>query len=397
MIVASLGLALAADHVVGDGYASVQAAVDAASPGDTVVLGEGVWPGPVTVDKALTLRSDGGLLVGDAGTTLRIAVPGVLVDQLRVQGSGDDLQGPDACIYVEPEATGTVITDSQLSDCLFGIWVHEADGTRIEGNHIVGRPGERPASKGNGVHLFDASELTIRGNTVEGARDGIYVSACEDSVIAENVVSHQRYGIHFMYSYDNVIRDNVANHNSGGIALMQSRNLEVVGNTATDNDRHGILFRDAQYSTIAHNHVANNAEGLFFFSSLDNTIEGNLIAGNQIGARVWAGTERNVVRDNRFVGNRQQVYYVASADQHWDANYWSDYLGWDQDGDGYGDRPYETDALLARLLHSYPSAVLLLNSPALELLLQLQSRVPALDVPAVVDEAPHIAPPGEDS
>ena len=393
MILAPLLAAWAAEIEVGVDAASAQAAVDLAADGDIVVLGPGEWPGPVHISRPVTLTSRGGVLVGDKGSTVTVDGPGVVIDGLSVRGSGDELRGPDACIWVSPKGVGTVVVDSELSDCLFGIWLHEVRGARLENNHVIGRPEERNPTKGNGIHLFDCEQLAVLGNTVEGARDGIYVSATEDSVIRGNQVSDQRYGIHYMFSYDNVISDNIANDNSGGIALMESRGLTVTGNTASRNKRQGILFRDVQYTHIEHNVVEYNGEGLFFFSSLDNEIIGNLIRGNQVGAKVWAGTERNVVRDNAFVANRQQVFYMSNEDQYWEPNYWSDYLGGDQDHDGPGDRPYRTDAFLAQLLHRYPQAVLLLNSPTLEILSQLQSRLPAMRVNTVVDERPLVSRP----
>jgi nitrous oxidase accessory protein len=393
-MIALISIAAAAEIVVGQDAPDLSTALAQARPGDVVTLGAGEWAGPATIDKAITLRSAGGVLVGHTGTTLVISAPGVVIDHLEVRGSGDDLQGPDACIYVQSAASGTVITESRLSDCLFGIWLHEVRGAQLIGNHIVGRPDALIHNRGNGIHLFDSEQLIIQGNTVIGARDGIYVSATENSLIADNVVSDQRFGIHYMFSYDNIIRGNTANNNSGGIALMQSRRLEVTDNTASSNHRHGILFRDVQYSTITGNRVEANAEGLFFFSSLDNTISGNTISNNQIGARVWAGTERNTISGNAFIANREQVFYVASSDQIWEPNYWSDYMGWDQDGDGQGDRPYENDSMMAQLLYQYPAAVLLMSSPGMELLRLIQRQIPSLKTPTVIDPAPLLSPPG---
>ncbi len=215
------------DLVVGRDGPTVQACVSMAEPADRVVLPAGDWPGPVLIDRPLTITSQDGVLVGNFGTTLSITSPGVTVDHLTVRGSGADLQGPDVCVYFGPTATGSQIVDSSLSDCLFGIWTHEVTGVRIERNSVLGRDADHPSKKGNGIHLFDSEELTVRGNRVERARDGIYVSATNHSVISDNVVSNQRYGIHYMYSWHNVIEGNVANDNSGGIALMQSRHLLV--------------------------------------------------------------------------------------------------------------------------------------------------------------------------
>ena len=98
---------------------------------------------------------------------------------------------------------------------------------------------------------------------------------------------------------------------------------------------------------------------------------------------------------NHIVGNRQQVVYVGAEDQIWGAegrgNLWGDYVGWDQDGDGVGDRPHRTDTFTTRLIYQYPAAVLLLRSPALEMLSHLAADFPMLRTPAIVDLSPSFA------
>ena len=398
-MIASIIVFAASVLVVGTDAPTVQATLDLARAGDTVLVPEGIWPGPVDVDRAVTLSSDGGVIDGGGrGTVVRISAPGARLLRLEVRNSGTDRRGPDSCVYIAPEAVGAVVEDSTLSECTFGIWVHEGRGVRVEGNRITGRRDiVHRSNRGNGIHLFDCSGVRVAGNRVEGSRDGIYVSATEDSLILDNEVSDLRYGIHYMYSWGNTVRGNIARRNITGLAMMSSNNLVVKENIATDNEAHGILFRDVQYSEISDNIVERNGEGLFFFSTLDNTLEGNRVAHNAIGARVWAGTERNVFRNNAFIGNEQQVYYVAAASQTWgDAeggNYWSDYLGWDQDGDGRGDRPYKVDSFTAGLLYRFPAATLLMASPAIELLKRLEDQLPILAVPTVVDESPSLSIP----
>lgn len=388
--------ALAATLTVGEHAPTVQSTIDLAAPGDTVVIPAGDWAGPVRVDEAITLTSTGGVIDGgDQGTVLRVSAPGAVIDGVRVRGSGSDLATTDACVYVESTAVGAVVRGSEIWDCAFGIWVHQARAVRIEDNVVRGRETGHPSNKGNAIHLFDSDELVVRGNTVSDARDGIYVSATNQSLIADNHATRVRWGIHYMYSMDNVIRGNVVADNNGGIALMQSRGLTVEDNVATGNKGRGILFRDAERCSIRRNRVERNGEGLFFYSSIGNDITDNVIAHNQVGARVWAGTKDNVIAGNRFLANRQQVFYVAAEDQVWGTaergNTWSDYLGWDQDGDGRGDRPYRADSFTANLLYRFPQAVLLLNSPTLEMLSYLQVRMPALRVPTVIDEHPTLA------
>jgi len=381
--------------VVGRHAATVQATIERASDGDVVEIPAGTYAGPIRVARAITLRGVGATLDGGGrGTVLRVEAPGVVVEGLTVRASGSDVGAPDACIYTTPRAVGVVLRDNRLEDCAFGIWVHMTEGAKVIGNQVRGRSQVRTADRGNGIQLFDASHLEVRGNYVTGARDGIYVSACEDSVIEDNVLEHQRYGLHYMYSYRNTIRGNVARHNHGAFALMQSGDLVVVGNLAEDNEVLGLLFRDAQRCEVRDNTLVRSGEGMFFFSSTDNVIVGNRIVHNDVGAKVWAGSLRNRVEENAFVGNRQQVFYVGAEDQVWGedgrGNFWSDYLGWDQNGDGIGDRPYRVDSFTANLLHGHPASVFLLRSPILELLSQLEQKMPFLRVPTVVDVAPIV-------
>ena len=74
-------------------------------------------------------------------------------------------------------------------------------------------------------------------------------------------------------------------------------------------------------------------------------------------------------------------------------NFWSDYLGWDMDSDGIGDVEYEPNDSVDQLLWKFPSAKLLLNSPAVETLRWVQRQFPVLKSPGVVDSHPLMVVP----
>lgn len=380
--------------VVGRDAETLAETLAAARDGDRVQVPEGTWRGPVRIDARLTIEGPGTIDGGGAGTVVTVAAAGVVLRRLTIQHGGANLSRRDACVYAEPTARGVTIEDNQVRDCAFGIWIHQTPEARVLDNRVTGRAEARPTDRGNGIHLFDADGVLVRGNEVRDSRDGIYVSATDDSVFERNRVVGQRYGVHYMYSYRNTLRGNVANHNIGGFALMESRDLLVEDNVATDNERVGLLFRDAQDCRISGNRLERNGQGMFFFSSTDNVIEGNQLVANDIGAKIWAGSLRNRVVGNLFSANRQQVFFVGARDLVWGesgrGNRWSDYVGWDQDGDGVGDRPHRVDSFTATMIHRYPSAVLLLRSPAMELLTHLEARVPLLRVPTVVDRAPLV-------
>lgn len=409
--------AMSRTRVVGRDAPTIAATLALARPGDVVELPRGRWPGALRLDKAITLRGVGpGAVIdgGGRGVPLTIAAAGARVENLTIRGSGKDLSKNEACVLLERSATGAVLSRSRIEDCAFGVWVDRTAGARIIGNTVIGSQIGHRSLRGNGIHLFDASKLTIANNRVSGGRDGIYVSATEDSVIANNVVEKTRYCVHYMFSYRNTLSENICRNNASGFALMESHRIKVLRNVATDNEQHGLLFRDAENCTIVDNRLERNGEGMFFFSSVENEVARNLIKDNRIGARVWAGSLRNTVRNNSFVGNQLQVFYIGQNDLVWGVveeahakkratalslergaargNYWSDYLGWDQDGDGVGDRPYRVSGFAASLVARFPAASLLLRSPALELLALLELRMPLLRRAAVVDRAPLMAP-----
>jgi nitrous oxidase accessory protein len=86
---------------------------------------------------------------------------------------------------------------------------------------------------------------------------------------------------------------------------------------------------------------------------------------------------------------------VASRDELWGGkigNYWSNYAGWDRDGDGVGDIPYEAADVVDRLVWRYPLMKLLLNSPAIQTLRLAARQFPLLRAPSVVDRRPRMTP-----
>lgn len=385
------GLSLAAVLTVAPGQ-SVQAALDKARDGDTVQLGAGVHDGHVVVRQRIVLRGARGAVLdgGGSGTVVRVEAPGVVVEDLSIRGSGRDLGAHDAGVYVAKSATASVLRRLTIHALGFGVWIHENERSQLLDSHITGSlEGNRP-DRGNGIQLFDGDRLLVRGNTVIGGRDGVYVDATDDSTIEHNRFEQTRYAVHTMYSHRNVLRGNHAKGNLSGIAMMFSRNTTATGNWSEDNTESGFFMRDVEDCVVKGNYSLRNGIGLFFYGATSNTLEQNVFAHNATGMKVWGGSVRNRVRGNAFVGNGIPVFFVATQDLVLSGNYWSDYFGWDQDGDGFGDRPYRVDSFTTRLVHRFPSAALLLRSPAIELLSHLEQRMPLLRVATVVDDAPLV-------
>ena len=76
-----------------------------------------------------------------------------------------------------------------------------------------------------------------------------------------------------------------------------------------------------------------------------------------------------------------------------EGNYWSNYRGWDMDGDGKGDVPFEPNDGIDKLFWKYPEAKFLMDSPAVLLLRWVQEQFPVLKAPGVKDSYPLMKPP----
>jgi nitrous oxidase accessory protein len=394
------GCALAGELTVQPGQ-SIAAAIARAAPGDVVRVERGHYQERLVIDKPLTLRGIGRptLSGGLAGDTIRVVAEDVVIEGLIVSDSGDSLLDQNAGIYIQPGAHRAVVRNCDLAYNLFGLWIEKANDVRIENNLITGKRDYRSSQRGNGIQLYNTTGARIIGNHISFVRDAIYVDVSHHAIFRGNRLHHSRYGTHYMNSYHNLWEDNDTWMNRGGLALMEVRNQVVRNNRAWANSDHGIMLRTIQDALVENNVVAGNARGFFIYDAEYNTLRGNLVVDNIVGMHVWAGSKNNQVERNEFISNREQVRYVAARDELWgveEGNYWSNYLGWDRNGDGVGDVPYEANDMVDRLSWRHPMMKLLLASPAVQTLRMVGQQFPLLRAPSIVDPKPRMRPDTED-
>src|SRR5581483_6165315 len=101
-----------------------------------------------------------------------------------------------------------------------------------------------------------------------------------------------------------------------------------------------------------------------------------LLAAGEVGIRLLPNVGGLSVTGNAFVENQQQVEVAGAggdpAANLWRDNHWSDYAGFDADGDGIGDVPYRSEKLYEQIVDRRPELRLFALSPA----------VPAIDFAA---------------
>ena len=387
-------------QVPGKSFSSIGEAIEGARAGDVIHLAPGHYIENIVIDKPLSLIGSPGkksVIDGSGhGTVIKITSRDVQVSGLEVRHSGDVIENPDACIYVTKNSADVKLANNRLEQCSFGIWVNGSPRPVVINNSVSGYQKVLVSDRGNGIHIWNVIGGLIKGNRVFGGRDGIYLSNTNESTIQDNVMDSTRFGIHYMYNHMNTITGNVTCNSTVGQAMMYSKKLVISNNTVINNQDHGMMLRAIFDSTIKGNTAYGNDKGIYVNDSDFNEIGENWLENNNVGIAVMAGAENTTVLENNFISNAVQVLFTWRYSLYWNdeekGNYWSDYLGWDYDEDGIGDKVYYASNQVDGLMHRHPKMRLLALSPVIQLLQALETRFPVLRSASVIDKKPAMHP-----
>lgn len=381
---------------------TLAAQIDAASPGDTVTVAPGEYRGNLVIRKSVELVGEPGATIdaGGVGSIIEVLADGVTVRGFTLRNSGSTVGDESAGIRVV--AASAVIEGNTLEEVYFGIDLRESPGSVVRGNTISGKDLDA-GRRGDGVRLWWSHGCTVEGNNVRRSRDMVFWYS-EDLVITDNRVSDSRYGLHFMYSHHTTLTGNELTGNSVGIYLMYSNEIALRGNRVLNNrgaSGYGIGLKDCDGITVEGNTLLANRVGIYLDnspSSVDSTglVAGNTIAFNAIGLLATPNTHDNVVSGNAFVENEEQAATHGRGELSSNTfaadgvgNFWSDYSGFDGDGDGIGDLAYEPRSLFSALLRREPNLRLFSHSPAQQAVEFTSRALPELRPrPTLVDPSP---------
>jgi parallel beta-helix repeat protein len=192
---------------------TIQAAVDAASPGDTVLVPPGTYHESVLVQTSpITIRGSQGAVLDAEGFNNGITVR-----------NGGFSQGPDGF----PVCPGLTLHDVAIEGLTIrnaernGVLLLGVDGFRVSGGKYL-------ENEEYGIFPICSRNGLIDSNRVEGTEDaGIYVGDDDEITVVKNHVARCTIGIEIENSTGVVVRDNRAIGNTTGILVVVLPGLPV--------------------------------------------------------------------------------------------------------------------------------------------------------------------------
>ena len=362
----------------------LQPLIDATPAGGTLRPAAGLYAGPVVIERPMVI--DGGSKVsvdaGNRGTVLTVRASGVTIRGLRLTGSGETHDGIDAGLAIEGH--DNLVDGNVLDEVFFGIHIKGGNRNRIRDNRVTGK-NLSLGLRGDGLRIWNGRDNEITGNEFRRVRD-LTLANSPDNRVANNRLVDARYAMHIVFSPRTRVEGNIIERTGTGIVAMYSTDLIVRGNRishALDGGGAALTVKDSGGALVENSEGGHCAVGLMadapVNAELTHVIRNNRFAHNITGMSFYGEKGGHRILDNHFDNNLTQVSISAPGVGEanvWRGNHWSDYQGFDRDGDGIGDTPYELWLYADRLWMELPKAKFFANSPSLELLDFLERLAP---------------------
>ena len=150
-------------------------------------------------------------------------------------------------------------------------------------------------ARNDGIFVY-GKDITVKGFTITGGRDGIHLSgqaAGASAIIDSNVIRDTgRFGIHIdKNSYATIVNNTIANVGSAGIDVTENSFARIgfripfsptaAPNTIQNNGSHGIVVTRISGAWIAYNRISqNNGNGIYVNRNSQVDVVDNLINGH---------------------------------------------------------------------------------------------------------------------
>src|SRR5918997_3183484 len=317
----AIGSAQADSSVVGPGE-SIQKAVNAADPGDTIVV-RGVHREDVIIRKnGIKLRGVGNAVIeapprakADSPCSRAFGPEGICVlgdqdlqtGQVRsyvedVSISGFTIRGFEATGIDVAAARDATVTKIRAVGNKNGMGTALSVGTKFLSN-VVRDSGE------DAIGLEQARDVTIAGNDVEGSSNsGVFIEKGTNATVAGNDLTDNNFGMLLVDSTGTKFLSNdITDSTASGTLILGSPGTKIVSNDIHRYGEAGIAMfgpeRASNAGKVVGNRISGGAWGILLQLANGGTFAGNTIRNNCAGMFFEGGGFKEAVVGLEVKGN----------------------------------------------------------------------------------------------
>lgn len=290
-------LTIPQERLVPEDYPSPNAAVAAANPGDTVLLGSANWYGNLFINEPITIRGrgDARLMAANGNEPIiQVNSDNVTIDAL-------DIRRGIAGVEAFSGASRLSIVNCEFRT-LFGDAIRCTDSrdVAILNTTICNNEGRGVfLNRVNGYSIIDTTVIRSGGAGFEIFSDNGFIANCRAS-------ANQAGAGFFVIGSDAGLENNTSTNNNGmGFLFVNTQRVGFTNNTASSNSSFGFLGYSLNDCLVADNRLlGNDAVGLILDNSQRNLVQSNTINNNSgIGAFFSSSSNDNAAIDNSYQNN----------------------------------------------------------------------------------------------
>ena len=304
--------------IVPDNYPTIQGAINAASPGDTIYVRSGIYYENVVVNKTVWLigenRRNTVIDATGKGTVVNLEANSVVIKEFTIRNSGWGCRG-----IVGFDSQNVTIQNNNVINNYDGICLGRSHNSTIVGNNVTN-------NTEHGLSLYELSNNTIAENNITNNKYGIHLYVCSNTMLRNNHMSANQYNLYvwgFELPYlihdidsSNTVDDKpvyywinqqnrIVPFDAGYVALVNSTNIKAQ-NLNLKNNFQGLLLAYTKDSLIKSNNITNNVYGIYVVGSFNNTIAQNDITSNSYGIYL-DGSSNNTIAENNITNNKYGI------------------------------------------------------------------------------------------
>lgn len=280
------------DEIVVENGESIQSAIDSANDGDVIIINEGVYPENLIINKNISLKGNGKVII-DGGGGIAVIIKGgkakienicftnsnnfilyannsfiqnctfysgkygIVANNSLIQnctfykcGTGILIKKDNIIqncyifkcgIGIEVNGKGNEIKNCDIHTCGVGIYMENSTKNFIEKSDIY-----KNNNNEGGIFLLNSSYNSIERCNVSYGSFGIRIMKSSHNSVISNKIFKNRYGLKMEYCSENIIEKCIINGNRFGLTVENSKNILIRYNDITKNYMYSI---DAKYST----------------------------------------------------------------------------------------------------------------------------------------------------